>query len=237
MEELRELAKRKLATSRPGTPGKTPKPAGPAWTGDDEERLLELAEAAATRSRYREAPAVAERLTLEVTVAAAAAPGRRELRLESALGLTNPLVFMVGDLPEVAEPPLTARAVAATVGERRFAQLRRFLFPAAPALEVTLPAVINGQIGPGERDAFRFAARKGQRLVVAVTARELSPYLADAVPGWFDAVVALTDADGHELAAADRDPALSFRFIRNLTLSLSLYPNCQGTLPLIGVMI
>ena len=29
------------------------------------------------------------------------------------------------------------------------------------------------------------------------------PYLADAVPGWFQATLALYDADGHELAYAD----------------------------------
>jgi len=39
--------------------------------------------------------------------------------------------------------------------------------------------------------------------VIAVTARELVPYLADAVPGWFQAVLTLYDADGNELAYND----------------------------------
>jgi hypothetical protein len=203
MDELRELAKRKLATLHPGKSDRVAKKLNQVWTGDDEERLMVLAEMAATFSRFREAPAVAHRVILEVTVAADAALGRRELRLESPLGLSNPMIFMVGDIPEISKPPLSARAVVATVGERRFAQWRRFLLTPEPTLEVSLPTVINGQIGPGERDVVSFKARKGQRIVVAIIARELSPYLADAVPGWFDAFISLTNADGQELAAAD----------------------------------
>ena len=77
----------------------------------------------------------------------------------------------------------------------------------SPPTDITLPAVVNGQILPGAVDRYRFTAKKGQHLVVAVAARELIPYLADAVPGWFQAAVALYDADGHEIAYADH-----FRF-------------------------
>ena len=80
-------------------------------------------------------------------------------------------------------------------------------------MTVTLPAVVNGQIMPGGVDRYRFQARRGQHLVVAVTARELRPYLADAVPGWFQAAVAIRDSEGNELAYSDHysfrpDPAL-----------------------------
>ena len=60
---------------------------------------------------------------------------------------------------------------------------------------------------PGEVDRFRFAGRKGQRLVVAAAARRLIPYLPDAVPGWFQAALTLYDARGNEVAYADH-----FRF-------------------------
>ena len=70
-------------------------------------------------------------------------------------------------------------------------------------MKVTLPAVVNGQILPGDVDRYRFTAQKGQRLVVAASARELIPYLADAVPGWFQATLALYDAKGKELAYDD----------------------------------
>jgi hypothetical protein len=82
-------------------------------------------------------------------------------------------------------------------------------------MTITLPAAVNGQIMPGAADRFRFKARQGQRLVVAASARELIPYLPDAVPGWFQASLTLYDAEGHELAYADHyrvqpDPVLYY---------------------------
>ena len=81
-------------------------------------------------------------------------------------------------------------------------------------IDVTLPAAINGQILAGDRDRYRFTARKGHRLVVAVQARRLIPYLADGVPGWFQAIVTVYDAKGEELACTDHyrfdpDPVVS----------------------------
>ena len=74
-------------------------------------------------------------------------------------------------------------------------------------MRITLPGVVNGQILPGQVDRFRFHARKGQRLVIAANARQLIPYIADAVPGWFQATLTLYDAKGKELAYDD-----DFRF-------------------------
>jgi hypothetical protein len=71
-----------------------------------------------------------------------------------------------------------------------------------PVIGTTLPVVVCGQIMPGDADRFSFTARKGTRLVIAADARELMPYLADAVPGWFQAVLALYDAQGKEVAYA-----------------------------------
>ena len=134
-------------------------------------------------------PAIAETVTVRVTIAADAEPGQRELRLETPAGLTNPLVFTVGQLPEFREKPGKAAPQA--------------------EMSVALPAILNGRIMPGEVDRYRFPARKGERLVFSAAARELVPYLPDAVPGWFQAVLALYDAQGNELAYAD-----DFRFIR-----------------------
>ena len=63
--------------------------------------------------------------------------------------------------------------------------------------------VINGQIMPGDVDRFRFRAKTGQKLVIETQARSLIPYLADAVPGWFQATVTLYNAAGKEMAVAD----------------------------------
>ena len=80
---------------------------------------------------------------------------------------------------------------------------------------IILPCVVNGQIMPGGVDRYRFQARQGQRLVIAASARELMPYLADAVPGWFQAALSLYNALGHEVAYADHfrfhpDPVLFY---------------------------
>ena len=58
------------------------------------------------------------------------------------------------------------------------------------------PFIMNGQVMPGDEDHFSFDGIKGQQLVIHVKARELVPYLADAVPGWFQAVVAVHDRQG-----------------------------------------
>ena len=121
--------------------------------------------------------------------------GQRELRLAAPNGLSNPLVFHVGQLPEFRKP----EAEAEHRTRRRQTAARR-LEPqhgtTEPEMNITLPAVVNGQIMPGGVDRYRFQARRGQRLVVTVSARELRPYLADAVPGWFQAAVAIRDSAG-----------------------------------------
>jgi hypothetical protein len=83
-------------------------------------------------------------------------------------------------------------------------------------MTVTLPAVVNGQVLPGKLDRYRFTASKGQRLVIVASARELIPYIPDAVPGWFQATLAVYDAQGKELAYDDDfrfnpDPVLYLR--------------------------
>ena len=72
-----------------------------------------------------------------------------------------------------------------------------------PVVAGNLPTVANGQIMPGDVDRFSFQAKRGQRLVLSGAARELMPYLADAVPGWFQAVLALYDPKGNRVAFAD----------------------------------
>ncbi|NLE36587.1 MAG: peptidase [Pirellulaceae bacterium] len=142
-------------------------------------------------------PQLSETVTLRVEAAKDASTGWRELRLIATQGVSNPLRFHVGDLPEYRETEPNDEGPDADVS--------------AP-----LPMVLNGQIMPGDVDRFAFEAKKGAHLVVVVDARRLMPYLADAVPGWFQATVALYDADGNEVAYADDDrfdpdPVLHYR--------------------------
>ena len=129
-------------------------------------------------------PQLAETVTLEVTIDRDAALGQYELRLKTATQLSNPLRFYAGQWPEVCE---------ATSAE----------IPVVTRVDGPLPAVLNGQILPGQADRFRFQAQRGERLVIAAQARQLIPYLADAVPGWFQATLALYDATGQEVAFDD----------------------------------
>ena len=125
---------------------------------------------------------IAEQVLLEITVDPDAAPGDRELRVGAPDGLSNPLCFQVGVLPEVCEKDVAGGK-------------------AAPVLDT--PVLLNGQITPGESDRVRLRLRQGQRLVIQAQARRLIPYLADAVPGWFQAGLALYGPDGRELAWND----------------------------------
>jgi len=136
------------------------------------------------KNRSRDNIQLCEDLVLRVVVAPDAKPGERELRVKANLGLSNPVVFHVGQLPEHTEKEPNNKAADLAV-------LSQF------------PLVINGQIMPGDVDRFRIKLSKGMRLVMAVSARGLIPYIADAVPGWFQATLALYDADGNEVAYAD----------------------------------
>jgi len=161
-------------------------------------------------------PVLAETRTLQIAIAPDAQPGRRELRVSSPQGLSNPIVFCVGQLPEVQEKEImeTVRPAA----NQGVNQVR--LNEPPTNMEIALPVIVNGRIKPrigtlqqqgrqgqpftpGETDRYRFQAHTGQSLTIAANARELIPYLADAVPGWFQAVLTLYDADGKEVAYND----------------------------------
>ena len=126
---------------------------------------------------------IAEELTLKITIDAKAELGKREMRLLTPGAMSNPIWFQVGQWEERRETEPNDETPDPVIG-------------------ATLPILVNGQIMPGEVDRFSFTARKGAKLVIAADARELMPYLADAVPGWFQAVLALYDSTGSEVAYA-----------------------------------
>lgn len=149
---------------------------------------------------------IGEEVWLKVTIDPQAAPGDRELRLRTTNGLTNPVRFQVSNLPEVVEPN------------------RKSPTPPPP---LAVPVVLNGQVLPGQVDQFRLALKAGQKLVCTTQARKLIPYLADAVPGWFQATLTLRDAAGQEVAFADDyrndpDPVLRYAVPRDGEYSLAI---------------
>ncbi len=143
---------------------------------------------------------LADWVTIRLTLAPSAALGQREVRLKTAAGITNPLYFHVGQCREYREKE--PNDITPDGGALAY-RVEGVDLPDAEEL----PVVLNGQVMPGDVDRFRFHVRKGTRLVAAVSARKLVPYLADAVPGWFQAILTLFDPKGRELAYSD-----DFRF-------------------------
>ena len=140
---------------------------------------------AKSKNKKKQANAqIAERLELIITIKKGAKLGCRDLRIVTQNGYSNRINFIVGDLPECREK------------EPNNYQDKATLLPKTPCL-------VNGQIMPGDFDCFRFQAKKGDMLVCQVQARLLVPYLADAVPGWFQATLTLYNQQGKEVAYND----------------------------------
>lgn len=178
-EELEEEQKKK-GTSEPITDEMIYKLTGITENDLKEIEVYRLRDADPKRQPNDQ---IAEELTLKITIDAKAALGKRELRLLTAGAMSNPIWFQVGQWQELRETEPNDVTPDPVIGSQ-------------------LPVVVNGQIMPGDVDLFSFTARKGTRLVIAADARELMPYLADAVPGWFQAVLALYDGRGNEVAYA-----------------------------------
>ncbi len=192
-----------MTTNKKGEKVPVKLPEHPLLEGWDEMNLRQLAHVRhrlTNRSKQQPNAQISEMARLEITIAPDAAPGPREIRLGGKAGLTNPMTIHVGELPEVMEvesnDPLKWDPLP---DEKPF----------------MLPVTINGQVLPGDVDRHRFHAKAGQHLVIKADARTLVPFLADAVPGWFQATLAVFDAKGNELAFADDhffdpDPVLQF---------------------------
>ncbi|MCC6694763.1 MAG: PPC domain-containing protein [Candidatus Hydrogenedentes bacterium] len=156
---------------------------------------------------------IAESVVIEVTIDAGAVPGDRELRIKTPAGLSNPLCFQVGTFAELCEE------------EPNDPHAKALPLPEAP---IELPVVLNGQVKPGDVDRFRFRAQQGQQLIIQVQARHLIPYLADAVPGWFQSTITLYDSAGREIATADDyqfdpDPVLQFEVPKTGEYTLEIH--------------
>ena len=74
-------------------------------------------------------PQLSEEVRVLVTVDADAEPGRRELRLNTPIGLSSPLGFYVGKMPEYYEVEPNDQV-------------------ASEAIEDPIPFVLNGQVMP-----------------------------------------------------------------------------------------
>ena len=143
-------------------------------------------------------PSIGKNVILKLKIDKNARPGKRELRLKGGNWVSNPMPFYVGKVPEFKEP--------------------RFQPPFVPKERGTFvwPCVLNGQIMPGETDQFDFEAKKGDVIYFDLKGRSLLPFVGDGVPGHFQAVLEVKDAEDRQVAFADDryfhpDPVMKFQ--------------------------
>lgn len=201
------------------------KAAGAAGVDEDSLRIARLERRIATYVQRPASVAIAGLAVIEVTIAADATPGERELRVATPRGISNPVVFHVGQLPEICRKPMTTSHFQ-VLGKEELALRKRP--PDDVEDRITLPCTVNGQVASGEVNRYRFEARKGQRLVITTQARQLIPYIADAVPGWFQPVLALYDGNGKEIAYDDDyrfkpDPVILFQVPKDGEYVFAIY--------------
>jgi Bacterial pre-peptidase C-terminal domain len=117
-----------------------------------------------------------ETRTQRVTIPTDAPLGERDVRFTVGGHASNPVPFVVGDLPEATEKEPNNTRETANV--------------------VTPPVTINGRMdAPGDVDCYRFHVEKGQRLVMEVMARRADSLL--------DSYLTLRDPSGSVITEND----------------------------------
>lgn len=154
------------------------------------------------RNALQASPSLRQMMLVTLAVDRKAAPGVRDFVACGGNGLSAPRPFFVSDVPHVVEP-----LYVPPVREQ----------PARPRVDLRNRTVIlDGQILPGSTDSFEVDLQGGVPYTFKATARELQPYIGDAVPGFFNAELVLKDARGNVVARADDtarfrpDPVLTF---------------------------
>jgi len=117
-----------------------------------------------------------------VKIAADVPAGVYDVRVSGLFGISNPRSFVVGDLPEAIKN-----------GTRN---------TPATAMEIPLDTTINGTVGGGTADYFKFTAKKGQRLMIESEAEGIDSRLIPALK--------VFDATGHEWEVGRRGGFLEF---------------------------
>ena len=169
--------------------------------GELDEQKLSIVERAlyVRRNPLQASPSLGQRLLVTVAADPDATPGPREFRVYAPNGMSAPRPFFVTAAPHIEEA--------------RYAPSHR---PRPPAPAVTnLPCVLDGQIMPGQTDKWTLRLQKDRTITLRTVARELQPYIGDAVPGFFNPALRLLDESGAEVAFADDnyyhpDPVLVF---------------------------
>lgn len=171
------------------------------------ERLLRFL--LVPRNPLQASPAIASTAIVKLRIAPDAEPGKREFRLVSNGRISNPLSFHVGVHGELRDPYFP-------------------LPPEKPGIpEFQAPAVLNGQIMPGETDFFLFRAEKGEILTFTMLGRALMPFIGDGVPGFFQPQMELFNEAKQRVAFVDDtyfnpDGSLEFKVLETGAYTLAI---------------
>lgn len=166
------------------------------------------------RNPLQMSPSLSQKLLVTVAVDADAVPGPREFRVFNPAGVSPPRPLLVTAAPRIAEPLYVPPHRAQ---------------PATPVV-TNIPCALDGQIMPGATDRWILPLAKGRTITLRATAREFQPYIGDAVPGFFNAVLRILDRQGNELAFADDfhyhpDPVLTFTAPADGDYTLEIHDN------------
>jgi hypothetical protein len=133
----------------------------------------------------------AGQLMFQLEIKPDAPVGVYPVRVRTSGGLSNVLLFSVGDLPEISE----------TEPNDVLPVMNSIAAPTSPSVPVlTLPATINGSAVGTDQDVFRFSAKRGERIVMEVEAQRIGSSL--------DPALHVFNASGRELTFADDTPGL-----------------------------
>ena len=148
-DKLKELQAKRAAAARSGKrrggPAGSQSATNVVWTAADEKLIEDIRQKIFLHApRRNQNPAIAETVALRVTLATNAEPGEREIRLATPTGLSNPLRFWVGQLPEFTKRESKTVPDAATFRQLRFNNEQKAVAPTE--MNITLPAIVNGQI-------------------------------------------------------------------------------------------
>lgn len=127
-----------------------------------------------------------KKLPFLVELKADAAVGSYPIRVQTADGLSNILLFTVGAFPEVIEKESQPESREHSNDSIETAEL------------ISAPVIVNGTLSGPDRDYYRIHAKQGERLVLEVEARRVGSAI--------DPVLQVVDASGKQLARNEDAP-------------------------------
>ena len=108
--------------------------------------------------------------------------GNYDVRVVGKFGVSNPRAFVAGDRPEVTRTKAHDKPEA--------------------AVELPMGSVFNGNATAAISDYFKFAAKKGERVLIVCATKEIDSRMSP--------VLAALDAGGHEIESARKGGLLDF---------------------------